>query len=220
LNFTVNGTSGSQTASVALSVFFMDFSLTTSPSLNSVKAGQSATYTVTVTPSNGFNQVVLLSCANLPQDVGCTWSPPGLTLNGTTATTATVTVTTTTQSARSIPRAPPPGNRRFSPTTGWQLVVLWLAVFALLAASVGTRRSLGSLPQGARPRLRLAALAMLLALFAFGAGCETYSLYPRITPATVSGTPTGNYTIIFAGTLGSNNSVNRIATTILSVGPG
>jgi len=219
LNFTVNGTSGSQTASVALTIFFMDFSLTTKESLNSVTAGNSVTYTIIVTPSHRFNEVVLLSCANLPQDAGCTWYPPGVTLNGTTEATAYVKVTTTSQS-RTLWRGPPTGNLRFSPTTGWQFMLLWLAAFALLAASVGTRRGLGSLPQGARPRLRLAALAMLLALFAFGAGCETYSQYPRITTATVSGTPTGNYTITIVGTLGSDNSVTRTTTTILSVGPG
>ena len=219
LNFSVTGTSGSQTASVALTIFFMDFSLTTSPSLNSVKAGESTTYTVTVTPSHRFNEVVLLSCANLPQDVGCYWYPPGVTLDGSTEATAYVKVTTTSQS-RTLWRGPPTGNLRFSPTTGWKLALLWLAIFALLAASVGTRRILGSLPQGARPRLRLAALAMLLALFAFGAGCETYSQYPRITTATVEGTPTGNYTITIVGTLGSDNSVTRTTTTILSVGSG
>jgi hypothetical protein len=101
------------------------------------------------------------------------------------------------------------------------MALLWLAIFALLAASVGSRRGLGPSPQGARPRLRLAALALLLALFAFGAGCQTYSLYPSITPASVTGTPTGNYTIILVGTLGNtaNGTITRTTTVILSVSP-
>jgi hypothetical protein len=240
LNFTVAGTGGSQTASVALTIFFMDFSLTASPSIISVQSGQSATYTLNITPSNGFNQVVLLTCNNLPQATSCAWNPPGLTLNGVTVSTATVTVGTTVESTRSIPRGPPSGNLPFRPLMGWELVLLWLAVFALLGGcyricgstspstircgvsltavslSQGSRHS--SLLQGLRPHLLLAALAMLLSLSVFGGGCQTYSIYPTISPATISGTPVGNYTLTFEGTLGNNSAVTRTTTAILSVG--
>ena len=89
LNFTVTGTSGPQTANVALTIFFADFSLSASPTLNTVTAGQSASYTVTVTPYNSFNYVVLLSCAaSLPQQVTCSWGPSAVTLSGTKTATA------------------------------------------------------------------------------------------------------------------------------------
>ncbi|MCL5670588.1 MAG: SBBP repeat-containing protein, partial [Acidobacteria bacterium] len=88
-DFTVKGTSGTQSTTVALTIFFADFSLSKtppSPPLRTITAGDSTTYTITVTPSNGFNQVVLLGCKNLPQgsdatpqklDTTCTFSPPG-----------------------------------------------------------------------------------------------------------------------------------------------
>ena len=62
LNFTVTGTSAGQTATVSLTIFFADYSLAATPSGTTVTAGNNATYTITVTPTNGFNQTVLLSC--------------------------------------------------------------------------------------------------------------------------------------------------------------
>ena len=44
-----------------------DFSLSVSPTSGTITAGQSATFTLSVTPSGGFNQTVSLSCGGAPQ---------------------------------------------------------------------------------------------------------------------------------------------------------
>ena len=218
-NFTVTGTSGSQSTSLGLSIFFADFSVGAAPALNTITAGKSATYTVTVTPTNGFNQVVLLDCSNLPQETTCTWSPPAVTLDGRTLATAKVTVKTTSQTAH-LTHRPPPGDWRVGPALGRVRPLLWLLVCGLLAISAwvgGTRNRLWDKPQMI---LRLAALSGLLCLLGMFMGCNDYGYYPGITPATTTGTPTGVYTIVVTGTLGNNSSVTRTTTFNLSVGAG
>ena len=64
-NFTVSGISGSQSATLSLTILLADFSLSVSPALNTIVSGQPAGYTVAVTPSNGFSKSVQLGCANL-----------------------------------------------------------------------------------------------------------------------------------------------------------
>jgi hypothetical protein len=88
--FTVTATSGSVngTASVTVTGLSPDFSLSLSPTSQSVKRGNIATYTVTITPANGFNGLVNLSV---------TGAPPGATSNFTpnpATTSSTLMVTT------------------------------------------------------------------------------------------------------------------------------
>lgn len=73
-----------------------DFSLAPSGSgaTTTVKAGQTATYTLTVAPGGGFNQSVTLTCSGAPAKSTCSVSPKTISLSGTSATTATVTVST------------------------------------------------------------------------------------------------------------------------------
>jgi hypothetical protein len=220
LNFTVLGTSGGQTATVALTIFFSDFELSASPTLRTISAGQSASYTITVTPSNGFDGVVLLSCSNLPKDTDCSWSPSAVWLNG-SIITATVTVETTSQESGSGLSPPPTPTLRLGPRSGVALWAAWLALaLALLAANAACNRKRdgGGLAR-LQMSLRLAALGMMLAVVALGFGCGPTTTGLRITPAS-SGTPSGNYTIGIIGTLGNNNSVSRVTTVNLSVGSG
>ena len=122
LNFTVTGASGSQgSSSISLTVFFADYSLAATPSGTTVTAGNNATYQITVTPSNGFNQAVLFSCGAIPQDTACYWNPGGLSLSGTGATATTTLTITTTAESKLFHRPPPP---RFPP--GWpRWIPLW-----------------------------------------------------------------------------------------------
>jgi hypothetical protein len=73
-----------------------DFNLTTSPPTQTVAAGASATYTVSVAPLNGFTGTTTLSCTTgLPTGATCAFVPPSVTPSGTTAS-STLTITTTT----------------------------------------------------------------------------------------------------------------------------
>src|SRR5467141_2956462 len=71
-----------------------DFGVLAAPSGTTIAAGESASLTVSATPSGGFNQTVTWSCT-ARETVTCTVSPLTVTLDGSNAATATVTITTT-----------------------------------------------------------------------------------------------------------------------------
>jgi subtilisin family serine protease len=90
--FTVTASSGSVsgTASVAVTSAPPDFSLSVSPTSQSVKQGNTATYTVTVMPKNGFTGSVTLSVSGQPSGSTVTFTP------NPTTTTSTMKVQTVT----------------------------------------------------------------------------------------------------------------------------
>jgi hypothetical protein len=215
LNFTVTGTSNTQTASVALTVFFADYSLAATPSGTTVTAGNNATYTITVTPTNGFNEPVLLSCPpaypGIPIGTTCFWNPPSVVPSGTIGSTVTSTLTITTLAqSRLFPHSPPPGI-----PPGLARWVLLLALLTFLSAIIaGFSKSKLWL----RPHLRFAVLLTSIVLAALAVGCENYVNPININPV-VNGTPSGNYSIELTGTLGNGSGVSRTTTVTLSVLP-
>ena len=242
LNFSVTGTSGTYKSSVALSIFLQDFTLTVTPTLGTVQAGSVSTpYTITVTPSNGFTGVVLLSC-NLPAgllappesnsppgtpNTVCNWSPPTLSFSTSVPMTAKLTFTTSSQIPPSSSRLWPGGRRPGPPRGGpdprrWPLVA---GIMALLAGVVVAKRRLHGLnPQ--RVRWVLIVAGVLLLTFT-AMSCEDYG-YNSVYPGPQVGTPSGNYTIPISGTLGNppspcgcgpNNAITRGTTVNLTVSP-
>ena len=189
LNFQVKGSStggsGSitESATVSLAVFFKNFTLAISPPLLTVTAGQSNTYTLTMTPVNGFSDTVAVTCANLPLKATCTAAPSSATVGGSTPTNVTITIATTSNSMMG------PGGGPLGPTPGtgpWS----WLAGLLVLAflIALANRRSL-------RPRHAWAGFALLLLLVAGAAACNNYYTSPITQINTSKGTPPGNYTI-------------------------
>src|SRR5690348_1928269 len=179
-DFSVKGTSSGQDTTVALTVFLADFTLSQtppSPALRTVTAGDATTYTVTVTPINGFNQVVLLGCANLPPETTCTYSPPGLTLSGASPVTSVVTVKTTAETPTLVAPRPPGGT---PPWAGnfrwWNYVLAFFMVFAA-AVALGRRRGFGQTP--IRIWAGVAALAMVVSLGALATACNDTFVGPK-----------------------------------------
>src|SRR5437667_184648 len=189
-----DNTSGSpQTVSLtgAGSSIAADFSLSVAPTSGTITAGQSATFTLNVTPSGGFNQAVNLTCGGAPQAATCTISPAAVTPNGSSASTATITLSTTARGTVGPGLRP----RRIFPLLGDQLEltkILWLTVMiTLLAGLIAGRRRQMRLPLG---------LAMLMLVL--GAGCT--GGVQGTTP--VSGTPAGTYTLTLTGSSGTGSS--------------
>jgi hypothetical protein len=215
LNFSVVGTKGSQTAAVALTVFFADYSLAATPAGTSITAGNNATYTVTVTGTNGFNQPVLLSCPpaapGIPVGTACYWNPPAVTPSG-TGTTVSSTLTITSESeSRLMRHAPPPP----SVPPG---LARWIFLLSLLTFSSAIVIALRRSEFWMRPRLRMAVLLFAMVLMALALGCENYVNPININPV-VNGTPAGNYSIELIGTLGNSSGVKRATVVSLSVLP-
>lgn len=183
LNFVVNGTSGSQTASLALTVQIQDYSILASPTAATVTAGGSTQFTLSLTPINGFKETVSLSCSGAPTQATCSITPTSITLDGTNTSTATATAATT---SRSNPGPGPSTPLRILPVPN--VPITWLVcvlVFSVLAALAWQKEA----------RLRVA-LVLSLLLWLAAAGCAVGG------PAT-QGTPAGTYTLVFTGTTSS-----------------
>jgi hypothetical protein len=158
-----------------------DFAMTVSPAALNLTAGTTAnvgTSTITVSPVNGFNDTVFLTCAvssSLP-GTKCAVSPAFITTSG----TATVTVTApATLAALRTPRSLP---RHFPWTDG-----AFALAMGLMIAGKGERSS--------RKKLRMAMLiAVLLAGLAMMAGCGgggSSSAVPSTSSSTTTTAQTG-----------------------------
>jgi hypothetical protein len=170
-----------------------EFSLAASQASTSVTAGQSATYTITLTPVGEFNHQVSLTCSGAPQRAGCSISPSPVTLDGTDVAAVTLTVTTMAPSI-SFPA------RRFSPPR-WILClprpITLLVLLLALAATLVRRRGLSG---------ALVAALMLATLWAScGGGAGGGGGGGGGNP----GTSAGTYTLTITGTSGSlSHSLN------------
>ena len=207
--FAVNGadvTSGNETATVSLAVYFGDFSISATPAVNTITSGASSIYSVTVSPINNFNQAVTLSCLNvpghaLPQGTLCLANPASLTPVNGAAVSSQLTVSTTAQSTSTTGHVLPRARPRMPPPTP-MMFALWGACNLVLIAVFLIRGRLRRRQPSGRRRLIFAqlALAMLALAAVFWVSCET-SIYTNvIQPSTINGTPTGNYTITVLGT--------------------
>jgi len=124
------------------------------PTSLTIKAGQSGTATLTVTPDNGFDSAVSFACSGLPAEASCSFNPPTVTPSGGQPATTTVTITTTAPTSAALRRA----------GRGPQ------AVYALLP---GLALGLVGAARGKRTRrgLRLLGLLLLLGLALAVASC-------------------------------------------------
>ena len=176
-----------------------DYTVSASPLSQTIAAGQTATFTVSAAPDNGFNQTVTWSCIGAPAGATCSVSPSMLTLDGTHTATATVTLTTTARSMVSLPNLPRTSPRR-SPWYAWALRLACVAVLAALLGFCGRKCS-------SELRLRLAETAAVVALSLCAYSCgggyggggpgppALYSI--MLNPSTVNGggTVTGEVTL-------------------------
>jgi hypothetical protein len=201
--FSVNGqdTLTNATATLTLTIYFQDFSISASPAIETIASGATTIYTVTVSPINGFSQPVALSClsSSLPKGALCLPNPAQLMPVG-GAVSSQLSISTTAQSTStsgSVPRARPP-----IPPPPRVMLALWGASGLLMLVVLLARGRMKLRGTGKRRRLIYAqvALATLALATAFWMGCET-SIYTNvIQPSTVNGTPTGNYVITILGT--------------------
>jgi len=196
LNFAVIGTSDSQTAFLLLTILFPDFTMLVTPPSATVSAGQSASYTLSLTPLNGFNQAVSLSCSRAPTAAACTISPSSVTLDGSNTSTATVIVTTTAASMV----GPGQGPSVIPPPLGKPVVLLWFAGLLVLI----TAASLWKAPR----RVRLGFAVMMLFVLTWTACSVGGSEKPPFTPP-------GNYQL--AITAAASGGLQHIAAVSLAV---
>ena len=96
LTVTDNASGSPQT--VSLTGIGQGFLMTSSPSTATVSPGQTANYSISISPTGGFAQKVTLTCTGAPTGATCT-VPTSVTLNGSSPTVVKVMVTTSVSMA-------------------------------------------------------------------------------------------------------------------------
>jgi hypothetical protein len=189
-----------------------DFTLTASPSSQTVVQGASTTYTATVTPSGGFTGTVTFSVSGLPAGASGSFNPASVTSSGTS--TLTVTTSTTT----------PPGSYPLTITGTSSTLVHSTSVTLVVSAAGGGDFAISASPSS-QTVLRGASTTYTVTVTPSGGFSGTVSfsvsgLPARATgsfsPATVTAsgtstltvsthkkTPTGSSVLTITGTSGS-----------------
>ena len=153
-----------------------------------ITAGQTATFTLQLTPGSGFAGSASFTCTGVPSAATCT--APKVQLAGGTPVSYVVTVATTASTMFARPVQTP----QFPQFVWLQVLslVVCCGLFALLLYAAERQRS-----SSMAGLLRIAALACLASLSIFeAAGCGGASAVPQSAPAShVIGTPQGTSTI-------------------------
>ncbi|HKW24223.1 MAG TPA: IPT/TIG domain-containing protein [Terriglobales bacterium] len=177
-----------------------NFAVSASPGTISVTRGSSASYTITVTPQNGFSSAVNLSASCPPNvQITCTINPGSVT-PGSTSVTATLTVATTGASAALFA----PQRRQLLPLYALFLPLPGVAFIG--AGWAGSRKR----KLGVGGGIVLTFLLLLLLLGCGGGG----STSGGGGGGGNGGTPAGTYNITITATSGSVSHTATAAVTV------
>ncbi len=160
------------------------FSVAIAPSSQTIPAGQVGQYSVQVSPTQGvFGANVSLACSALPTGASCNFTTSTITLNGGAGSASSILNLSTT--AQPVATA--------SVTRRGPFYAFWLMVpgMALLGWGAGGKRRRGRL-------WGLIALSLFFALVLLQPACHSGTTQP-----TVSGTPSGTYSLTVTATSGS-----------------
>ncbi len=206
LNITVTNPPPGGGTTPAIIFTVVGYTVTPPSSTPSVTAGQSASFPLTVSPTNGtFSNPVTFSVSTLPAGTTASFEPSATITPGSASQIVTLSIATTAHtsvSAHRFPRGAPP----IILLIGFAAISFAMSMLALRTSSHGHRH--GLVGQFLLSLLLLVAASWMSACGAVGAGYST----PQPNPAT--GTPAGTYSITVTATSGG---VSRSATVTLTV---
>ncbi|MDE3164006.1 MAG: choice-of-anchor D domain-containing protein, partial [Acidobacteriota bacterium] len=192
-NLTVSSTAMASAAQIPLSGAGFDFTATViGQSSFTVASGQTASFTLALTPQGGVPITFTFQCGSVPANVACTFNPA----------TDSVAANTTSQATVQIATGQAASVARTGPSRGWGG---WPAAWGLAVLPLTWKR---------RRKLLLAMAGLLLAggvCSCSGAGGGTNSTPPVAPPGT---TPAGTYQVVVKVTAAG---VSHNATVTLTV---
>jgi Bacterial Ig-like domain (group 3) len=162
------------------------FTVAATPTSLSTAVGGFVSSNVTVTPVNGFNAYVTLSCTGLPINTTCTFSPISVQAACTTTATGAQTCTPGTSVLQIQTQTPSPNPTASNNDAGMQRYAIVLPVlFGFAGLAARKRRAWRNL-----------ALAMLAFAGVMGmTACSQRYRYLNHGPPANPGTPIGSYTV-------------------------
>jgi hypothetical protein len=163
------------------------FTVGATPTALSTAVGGFVSSVVTVTPVNGFNAYVSLSCSRLPINTVCTFTPVNVLAACTTSAAGAQTCTPGTSVMQIQTQAPSPGkNTANNGSAGIERYALvFPALFGLVGLGACKRRAWRNLGLG------MLALAATLSMTA----CAQRYYYLNHGPPDNTGTPIGSYAL-------------------------
>jgi hypothetical protein len=163
------------------------FTVAATPTTLSTAVGGFVSSVVTVTPVNGFNAYVSLSCSGLPINTTCTFTPVNVPAICTTSTSGAQTCTPGTSVMQIQTLAPSPG------TTAENAGDVGLGRYAFIFPALFGLAGLGACKRRAWRNLALVMLAFAGTLGM--TACSQRYNYLNHGPPGNTGTPIGNYTV-------------------------
>jgi hypothetical protein len=187
--FVVRGVNDLQYAETSFTVNFIDYSIESKPTFGTVASGDSFTFQVKLTSTEGFDGSASFACSGLPQESSCSFSPGTAALDGINPATVDVTVKTTTRTVTWAPPRPPSVPSPWLPVGVGTLAILFVLGFR-------------------RRGVRLLLFSLILLGMILMASCNEYYYY------TYTGTLPGTFPITVTSTVGT---VKHSATFVLTV---
>jgi hypothetical protein len=187
----------------ALTLVVEDFNVSVPAPSYSVVAGNPASYSLMVTPSNGTTaNAVTFTVTGLPPGATASFSPSATIPAGSGATTVMLSIATKAHSAV------PPVKFPHMPSPQWHL--LYLAVLAIVLMWFGLRVPSGRVPRFAPQFLLVSLLVVAAGLLACGGVTGPGQ---QLNPGT--GTPAGTYPIVVTATSGNGSLSTTVTLTVM-----
>jgi len=179
-----------------------DFSISLSPATASVSPGSTATSTVSIAPSGGFNSPVSFACSGLPVYSTCSFAPATVTPSGTAAASTTLTLATNVATASIRGSNQPNGRRPVGGETSLALVLLGLSGLA------SQRRKWSSFRWRTLLSVLLVAVVAAAVVACGGGGSSSGG------NTTSTATPAGTSTVTVTATAGSLSKTTTFTFTV------
>jgi len=195
------------------------FTLSVTPNSQTVVAGNSVSYTLTLTSQNGFNSLVSLSVTTWPSGISGSFTPSQLTVSSTHTATLTVnTQTTATPGTYTITVNANGGS--VSQSANVQLVVNPSAISDFALTPVGDTQKTITAGNSASFQIQATSIGTFSDTITFSYSCTPSGLTGSFSPSSVtltaggtatttltftttSSTPEGMYDIVVSGTSGA-----------------